>query len=251
MTKKNNTHIDSATTTIERAEIIKKKYFLYKSYEKYYLLINSLLSPHNKYKKIVELGSGGGFIKEIIPGVMTSDIQKLPGIDKTFSATNIPYKENTVNALVMINVLHHIDNVDIFFKEADRCLKNQGQIIMIEPALTLFGICIYKYFHHEPYKPNSVWKFKSTGPLSGANSALPWILFYRDRKKFENKYPTFRINKLYAQDPLLYLLSGGFSFRQLLPDFCYPLVTFAEWVLTPFHRFLGLFYVIEIEKVNR
>jgi SAM-dependent methyltransferase len=183
--KDNNAQIDTRETTVERANIIKRKYFLHNSYKKYYSLIDSLLSPQNKSKKVIELGSGGGFIKEIIPNVITSDIQKLPGVDKSFSATKIPYRNNSVNAFAMINVLHHIDDVSLFFDEAERCLKNGGQIIMIEPALTLFGRIIYKYFHHEPFKPSSSWKFRSTGPLTGANSALPWILFYRDRKKFE------------------------------------------------------------------
>jgi hypothetical protein len=33
---------------------------------------------------VVELGSGGGFIKEVIPGAIASDIFELPSVDRVF-----------------------------------------------------------------------------------------------------------------------------------------------------------------------
>src|SRR5437870_8166877 len=57
----------------------------------------------------------------------------------------------------------------------------------------------------------------SSGPLSGANGALPWILFRRDRAKFEWEFPQFQIELLRPTMPLRYLLSGGVSMRTLTP----------------------------------
>lgn len=248
ITRKINEDIDSPSITIERAKIIKRKYFLYKSYLSFYKEIDKLLSCNNKQGKIVELGSGGGFSKEIMPYVITSDIQKLPGIDMQFSATKLPFRKESLNAIFMVNVLHHIDDANLFFTEALRCLKPKGQIIMIEPANTLFGKFIYKYIHHEPYSPQAKWKFISHEPLSDANLALPWIIFYRDRKIFTKKYPSLNVMTLKSKFPFIYLLSGGFTLPQLLPNFCYPLICAIEYILTPIHRFIGLFYIIILEK---
>jgi SAM-dependent methyltransferase len=167
-----------------------------------------------------------------------------------FSATNMPFKKNSIHAFVMIDVLHHIDDVEKFFMEANRCLTVYGQVIMIEPSRTLFGRFIYRHFHHEPYKPNATWNFSSTGPLSSANLALPWIVFMRDKRKFQRKFPHLKIKRIYAFGPLLYLLSGGFTLPQLLPNFLYPAVKFFEFILSPFHKYLGLFYIIELEKTQ-
>lgn len=245
-----NKNLDDPSITIERSRILHKKIFLKKIYIEFYKRINQSLIPTKRKKYIVELGSGGGFIKEIIPEVVTSDILPLPSVDLHFSALTMPFKNNSVDAFVMIDVFHHIHDAEKFLTEMNRCLKKKGQIIMIEPSNTLFGKIIYKYFHHEPYNPKGGWSFVSTGPLSGANSALPWIVFFRDRKKFEKKYPHLKIMDIHAHTPFKYLLSGGFSFMQLVPNFFYPVVSFLETILTPIHPFIGMFYTVRITKEN-
>jgi SAM-dependent methyltransferase len=250
ITSKNNKYLDSPQVTIERSKLLKKKLFLKNTYIDYYLRIYAALSQNNRKGKIVELGSGGGFIKEIIPRVVTSDVLKLPSVDMQFSALKMPFKKQTVNAFVMIDVLHHINDIEKFFQEANRCLKTGGQIIMIEPASTSFGKFIWRNFHHEPYDQTAGWKFKTTGPLSGANGALPWIVFVRDKRIFYKKYPQLKIKKIEAHTPFKYLLSGGFTVRQLVPDFCYPFVKLLEEFCRPFNTQLGIFYTIILKKTE-
>src|SRR5438105_3935676 len=81
--------LDTPDTTIDRRKIIQKKYFLYNVYRAFYFKISDSLTIKNKKGTIVELGSGAGFIKKIIPHAITSDILKLPKIDLQFSATNM------------------------------------------------------------------------------------------------------------------------------------------------------------------
>lgn len=247
-TPKKITTLDNPETTIERSRILEKKVFLKKVYIEFYERIKQSLFSTKKGQYIVELGSGGGFIKSIIPGVITSDILPLPNVDLHFSALTMPFKNQTVDSFVMIDVFHHIPDVNIFLKEANRSLKKGGQIIMIEPSNTLFGKIIYKYFHHEPYNPYGMWSFISSGPLSGANSALPWIVFFRDRKKFEKTYPQLEIVTITPHTPFTYLASGGFSFIQLLPNFMYPVLSLLENLLTPCNKYIGMFYTISIIK---
>jgi len=243
-------NLDDPLITTQRSKILKQKFFLKKIYIDFYKDLSTSLSSENRKGKIVELGSGGGFIKKIIPNTTTSDILKLVKVDMQFSALKMPFKSTSVNAFVMIDVFHHINDIELFLKEAERCLKIGGQIIMIEPANTFFGGFIYKYFHHEAFIPKGRWIFSSSGPLSGANAALPWIVFFRDRKKFEKKYPNLKIIKTKTHTPIKYILSGGFSYRQLLPNTFYSSVNFIEKILSPFNAQIGLFYTITIVKIK-
>ena len=70
----------------------------------------------------------------------TSDVIELPGVDKCFSALDMPFEDDSVDAFFMFDVLHHINDSAGFFAELNRCLKNGGKAVMIEPANTLWGM---------------------------------------------------------------------------------------------------------------
>ena len=240
--------LDDPATTLLHAEIVRKKPFLKKLYIDFYKQLGRA-TPDSENKVLVELGSGGGFIKEVIGNVITSDVLELPNVDKVFSAFNTPFKNNSIDAVFMINVLHHITNPRAFFKEALRCLKVSGKIVMIEPANTLWARFIYKNFHHERFDTQAKWGLEEAGPLSQGNGAIPWIIFSRDRKIFEGEFPSLRIIGMHNHTPLRYLLSGGFTLRQLVPSFTYPIIKAVEYGLSPVNNWLGMFQTIELEKV--
>lgn len=247
---RNITDLDAPSTTLLHSKIIRKKPFLKKIYSEFYDIFNKSIDCDMKGKVFVELGSGGGFIKEVIPSVITSDVIDIPTVDKQFSALNMPFGENSVDRFFMIDVLHHISDPSIFFNELNRCLKVGGKIIMIEPANTMWGRFIYTNFHHEPFDPLAGWQLEGSGPLSSANGAIPWIIFYRDRNKFEKDFPTLKILKLEPHTPFRYLISGGVSLRQLLPSFTYKIVSGIERALRPLNGYLGMFLTIELEKLD-
>ena len=148
---------------------------------------------------LVELGSGGGFFKEFVPKLICSDILDLPGNDMCFSALNMPFEDNSVSAIFMIDTFHHIPDSEKLLEEASRVLKKGGKIMMIEPANSCWGRFIYKNFHHEPFDPAGDWSFPLSGPMSGANGALPWIVFERDQKRFRNDFSGFEMSKIKYQ----------------------------------------------------
>lgn len=238
---------DSKTIDLHR-KLIKQKLFLYKFYTNAYQEFKRSIK---KLSPVIELGSGGGFIKEVIPQTITSDLVNSSGVDKVFPAEKIPFKDKSVGAFLMLNVLHHIKNPEQALKELDRTLKNNGKIIMIEPYNSLFGIFIYKHFHHENFDSKAGWKITGKGRLSDANGVLPWIIFIRDRAKFEKKFPNLKITQIKPHTPLLYLVSGGLSRWQLLPDFLYPLLERLEKIFSPLNNELGMFATIEIQKVKK
>ena len=241
--------LDDPAVTLLHGEIIQKKPFLKKLYIDFYKQFQKTV-PDSENKILIELGSGGGFIKEVIRNVLTSDILELPKVDKVFSAVEMPFEKASVDAFFMIDVLHHIADPRAFFKETLRCLKIGGRTIMIEPANTLWSRFIYKNFHHELFYTQAKWEMQEAGPLSHGNGALPWIIFSRDRRIFESEFPSLRIVRMWNHTPLRYLISGGLTLRQLVPSFTYPAIKAVEYTLSPVNNLLGMFQTIELEKVD-
>ena len=240
--------LDSPERTIYHHEIIMRKRFLRSLYEQWYFeFIKEIKNLPNDV--FIELGSGGGFFKELEPKVICTDILELPTNDMTFSALEMPFGDHSVGGIFMIDTFHHIPDIELFLNEVDRILAINGKMIMIEPANSLWGRFIYKNFHHEPFNTNGGWTFPQKGPLSGANGALPWIVFDRDRIIFNTKFPHLKLDKIKYRNPLLYLTSGGISFRQLFPDFMFPVINKIDQLLPKLSKQISMFQLITITKV--
>jgi SAM-dependent methyltransferase len=239
--------LDSPQRTLCHGEIIRQKKFLRKIYEDWYsIFINEIKNLPNG--NIIELGSGGGFIKELEPQVKCTDIIELPGNDLTFSALEMPFADKSIGGIFKIDTMHHISDSELFLKEAVRVLAKNGKMLMVEPANSLWGRFIYKNFHLEPFRPEGDWSLQSAGRLSGANSALPWIVFVRDNEKFRNKFPELHIESIEYKYPLSYLLSGGVSRKQFLPDFTFSAIKFIDQLLPKISQQLSMFMVIKITR---
>ena len=120
---------------------------------------------------------------------------------------------------------------------------------MIEPWVTPWSRFVYRRFHHEPFLPEAKdWSFPTTGPLSGANGAIPWIVFVRDRNKFEFEFPGLEIERILPFFPFRYLISGGVGMRSLMPGFTYPLWARLERLLEPQMAHLAMFAFISVQR---
>jgi len=240
--------LDSPERTIAHQKIIKEKYFLRKLYEEWYSVFTKLM-PSLPEGKMIELGSGGGFLKEIVPSVLCTDILELPSNDLTFSALEMPFNKNELSAIFMIDTFHHIPDSKLFLTEVGRVLKKDGMLVMSEPANSVWGRFIYKNFHHEPFDVNGDWKIPSSGPLSGANGALPWIVFERDFENFNSLFPSLQLVEIKYHTPLMYLISGGVSFKQVFPDFSYSIFRSIDKFLPFITKQMSMFTTIKIRKI--
>ena len=245
---KNIEDLDKAESTVLHRNIIKKKVFLHKLYLEYYEIFKENTKDIPDGFKI-EIGSGGGFLKEVINDVITSDVLELPGVDKTFFAEKIPYPDKSVAVFFLLDTLHHIKEPDKFFSEVNRCLKPGAKIIMIEPTNTLFSRLFFKYIHQEEFdSKKEKWIVGGEGRLADANIAMPWIIFIRDREKFLTKYPDLQILKINKHTPFRMFLSGGLSYRQFVPSASFGFFTNIEKLLSPFHNTLASFMTIVVKK---
>jgi SAM-dependent methyltransferase len=240
--------VDNPKTTVLRRQIIREKKFLKLIYKEWYATLKGTL-PAGK-GGVVEIGSGAGFMSEFIPDLITSDVFYNQGANLVFDGQWLPFKDKSLRAIVMTDVLHHLPMVHSFFNSAARCVREGGVISMVEPWLTPWSKIFFRHFLDEPFDPKSeAWEFIKSGPLSGANVALPWILFERDRYLFEHQFPQWRIQRLNPIMPLTYLLSGGVSLRNLMPAWTFPFWHAIEKGLTHLTS-MALFAIIVLVRTN-
>ena len=121
---------------------------------------------------------------------------------------------------------------------------------MIEPWVTSWSTLVYKHLHHEPFEPEAAdWSFPLAGHLSSANSAIPWIVFVRDRGSFESQFPDLLIENIRTCLPFRYLLSGGVSMRGLTPVFLGSVWARAERLFDSHMDRLGMFAFVSLRRV--
>lgn len=240
--------LDDPKTTFVRKRIIRQKPFLRRIYQEWYEWMADLLPKGEGL--VLELGSGAGFLDEYIPEAITSEVFFCPFVRAIIDGCSMPFAAGSLKAIVMVDVFHHIPDVKAFLQEAVRCLRPGGRILMVEPWITPWSKAVYKHLHHEPMDTEvKRWEFPKTGPLSGANSALPWIVFERDREAFSSEFPFLKIGNIGVGQPFTYLLSGGLSYRSLMPGFSYGAWRSFEAMLDPLSHKIGMFARIELLRV--
>jgi len=238
---------DDPKTTELRKQIIQSKPFLKAIYKEWYERLAAEVPRGTG--GVLELGSGAGFLESYIPGLITSEVFPCPNISVVLNAQNMPMEDASLRAIVMTDVLHHMPHVRSFFSEAGRCLRSGGKILMIEPWMTPWSKFVYQRFHAEPFLPDvATWEFASSGPLSGANGALPWMVFARDQAQFQKEFPGLAIEEIRPFLPFRYLLSGGISMRSLMPGFTHGIWALLERSLDFQRDRLGMFAFISVRK---
>ena len=209
-------NVDDPSVTYARRKIIRSKRFLNSIYREWYSLQAAQLPAVSG--SVLEIGSGAGFFDELYPAVISSEVFFCPFVKTILNGMTLPFPNVSLQAVVMTDVFHHIPDVKRFLREAVRTLTPGGRIIMIEPWVSGWSRWVMDHFHSEPMDIEmETWQFPSTGPLSGSNQALPWIVFERDRELFEKAFPDLEIVNIQPFMPFRYLLSGGVSSRAMAP----------------------------------
>jgi SAM-dependent methyltransferase len=170
----------------------------------------------------VEIGSGIGQFKSRHPDVIATDIQTAPWIDVVADAQRLPFSDNSISNIVMVDVLHHIEFPLLFLREAQRVLRAGGRCVMVEPGITLGSTLFYRYLHHEPVRMN-VDPLTEGAPNADrspyeSNQAIPTLLVGRERARLAKLIPTLSLIKADWFSLIVYPLSGGFKPWVLLSD---------------------------------
>lgn len=197
----------------------------------------------------LELGSGGGFFKELHPSVITSDVNSVNGVDQVIDARRLPFFAESLSVIYATHVLHHIPNISMFFDEVMRCVKPGGGCVFVEPYWSPVGKLFYKRLHPEPYNDHAQgWEFSESGPMSGANQALSYILLKRDRVLFQEKWPGLRLVYDRPFNGLRYIATGGLWLKPFLPGFAFPILKGIEKALWPSMYLFGIHHLFVFRK---
>lgn len=231
-----------------RRQVLQEKPFLRRIYEEWYRSVAAAV-PDGR-KPVLEIGSGGGFLRDFVPGLVTSDVVPGPNIDRVLDACELPSDE-PFRAIVMTDVFHHLPDCRRFLSTSAACVPPGGTVVMFEPWITPWSRFVFHSLHHEPMDLHTArWEFEPGGPLSAANIALPWIVFHRDRQRFEREFPQWQVECIRRTMPFRYLVSGGIAYRSLMPGFSFPLWRFAESLLAPFFNQLAMFALIVLRRTS-
>lgn len=199
---------------------------------------------------VLELGAGDLWMEPITAESIRADVRELAGLSLRADARALPVREASLRLIGMTDVFHHIPDAAAFLREAARALRPGGVVAMVEPWKTPWSSLIYRTLHHEPFEPDApAWQFVQGDPMLAANSALPWIVFERDRARFEREHPALRIERIEPFMPLRYLLSGGVTFSSLQPGWMFPFWTGMEKALAPLSRRSAMFAFIVLRRV--
>lgn len=201
----------------------------------------------------VELGAGASLMKDFFRDMITTDVKPARHLDLVLDALSMPLRDASVRAFYAIDCFHHLPRPEDFFSELSRTLVPGGGCILIEPYYGPVARQLYKrLFASEDFDPRQEkWSApeRAMGAMRGANQALSYVVFTRDREIFARRYPDLR---LVLERPLnhylRYLASGGLNFRPLLPAALAPLLRLCELALKPLNRILALHHVIVLRK---
>jgi SAM-dependent methyltransferase len=201
----------------------------------------------------IEIGAGVSLFKHYHPEVIATDIKASPHLDEVVDALSMPYPAESIRAIFAINCFHHLPSPDRFFQELERVLVPGGGCVLIDPYFGPLARWVYpRLFDTERFDMCQVtWDpaSKTMGTMSGANQALSYVVFARDRTIFRDRHPSL---ELVGMKPLpnylRYLFSGGLNFRRLLPTAAIEVLRIVEGAMKPLARAFGLHQVIVIRK---
>lgn len=242
-------NMDRGEYVVAQRQVLDQKKFLFSLYQDFYRDLQASLP--DGCSRVLELGSGAGRLETFMPGLLKSDVFFHPFIKLVLNGMRMPFADSALCAIALVDVFHHISEAGSFLREACRVLRVGGRLVMVEPWITPWSKLVFSRFHHEPLDWRSTaWKFASSGPVSGANQALPWIVFQRDRRIFEAEFPQLKILYIKPMMPFRYLLSGGLSSWIGLPGFFYGGVKKLERVFEKRINTCAMFALIAVEKLK-
>jgi len=170
--------------------------------------------------RTLEVGGGPGNLKQVLEDVVTTDIEHSPWIDSVADAQQLPFGDACFGNVVMVDVLHHIEQPARFLTEAARVLRVGGRLILLEPAITPVSWFFYRFFHPEavdldvdPLGEVSL----SSREAFDANSAIPSLLFEKNAAALQLRLPQLRVISQARLSMLAYPLSGGYRSWSLIP----------------------------------
>ena len=134
-------------------------------------------------------------------------------VSQIVDAQKMPFKDSTLDFIILNNTIHHLSKPIIALSECSRVLKNKGKVLIQDVHLSLIMRILMNITRFESYSYNiNVFDPKVVcnnpdDPWS-ANNALPDLLF-GNSNLFHEKVKYFRIVSKKYTEFIIWPLSGG------------------------------------------
>jgi len=243
--------VDAEDTITAHRRMIEAKPLLKQHYLRWY---RECLPAYEETKHLsgplVEIGSGAGFLEELIPELVKSDVVPSPYTSRVIDATRMDFRDGEVRAFFLIGVLHHVPDPAAFLREAVRCLQPGGRLVVIEPTNNPLQRFLASRLDHYEYYDDAIpdWTNGTEGRMTRANLALSWVIFFRDRERFSREFPQLELAHVRYHTFLSYILSGGMTYRAFLPSFAAPIVDIVEALPGPVMKRLATAMTLDFVK---
>ena len=246
---------DRAATLRNRARLGANKNLLFWYRELYRDQFKDV--PNPAALSILEIGSGTSPLKQFLLNVVTSDVLDLDYLDLVFDCHEIDkldaIQDNSLDVITLTNVLHHLKSPIAFLNRAASKLKPGGKVIATEPFFSLLSTVIFKYLHHEPvdFRIPEPDLGDVQGPLSSANIALPWLIFFRRPEWLQRLNDHFDLTRFFTRpfSAVSYMVTGGVSHRMPVPGFFYRLLFRVDLALSRrFPSFCAAFFTVTLTR---
>lgn len=207
-----------------------RKPLLRRLYRDFYRRITRHLDgPDDPETVTVELGSGLGHIKEVLPGCITTEMEPTEGVDRVENAYRLSFADASVDNLVLFDTFHHLRHPGTALAELSRVLRPGGRIVIFEPCISWLGRLVYGKMHpepigwDEPIVATAPDRFSpETDPYYAAQGNATRIFVKRHAP--EVLPDTLEIITVQRLAAVSYVASGGYSGPQLYPRFLLPVM---------------------------
>jgi SAM-dependent methyltransferase len=210
----------------------------------------ALLGEIPRGGRALEVGAGPGFLAEFArvsrPDLKLAamDVLETPWNDLVGDGLRLPVRREVLQAVLGLDLIHHLARPAAFFREAARVLVAEGKLVVVEPWVTPFSFPIYRWLHQEGCRPGlDPWDPFGVGEggkeAFEGDAAVLWAVV---RRTSASRWAElgFRPPRLQVLNGFAYLLSLGFKPRSLLPASWVPGVQALDEALGGAAPFLGM-----------
>ena len=182
----------------------------------------------------VELGSGIGNIREVIPDCLRTDLFPNPWIDRVENAYALSFPDHHLGNLILFDVFHHLRYPGTALAELRRVLRPQGRVILFEPCVSLLGRLVYGPVHPEPlglgraieWLAPEGWAPKDVDYYAAQGNASR-IFVHGELSEYLFDWRLMTVERFAA---ISYVATGGYSKPQLYPTGALPLMRWVDRV---------------------
>jgi len=201
---------------------------------------------------IVEIGSGIGGIREVLPQCILTDIFPRPWLDRVENAYRLSFERESVSHVILFDVFHHLRYPGAAMDEFRRVLVRRGRVILFEPYMSILGLLAYGLAHHEPisvlqrieWRPPSPWVPPSDDYYAAQGNATRVF----ERRTHQKQLSGWTVLEKRRTTELAYVSSGGYSKPQLFPDRWLPRIRRWEKALDRWPRLFATRVLVVLEK---